>query len=72
MYIPNLELQASEEHFNKRFLEYDKTDNQIYDNLYLDDCKFVVKMAITHNPSINDAVKIKRFVLSNNVFLTSY
>lgn len=72
MYLPCLEPQNSEELLTKGFLEYDKLTNQIFDNQYLADCKFVVKVSIPQNSNLNDAVKINRFVLSNNVFLTSY
>ena len=72
MYIPHIEERNYEEFLTKRFLEYDKNDNQIFDNLYLDDYKIIVKVTIPQNSNLKDAVKFERFNLSNKVFLTSY
>jgi len=72
LYIPNLEPHDSQEHRIKGFLSFDKCNNQIYDNLFLDDCKIVVKVSIPQNPNLNDAIKIIEFSLSNSIFLISY
>ena len=70
MYIPHIEVRNHEEFLTKRFLEYDKNNNQICDNLYLDTYKIVVKVPISQNPNLKDVVKFERFNISNNVFLT--
>lgn len=72
MYIPHTEERNYDEFLLKRFLEYDKNNNQICDNLYLDTYKIVVKVPISQNPNLKDVVKFERFNISNNVFLTSY
>lgn len=72
MYIPHIEERNHEEFLTKRFLEYDKNNNQICDNLYLDTFKIGVKMPISQNPNLKDIVKFERFIISNNVFITSY
>jgi len=69
LYIPYLKSQIPEEHTIKKFLEYDKSKNQIYDNLYFNDCKIVVKVSIPQN---SDSGEIGRFKICNNLFLTSY
>ena len=55
-----------------KFLDFDKNIKKIYDNLYLDDLKVVVKLPIKKNDKTNDDVRIERFTLANNIFLTSY
>ncbi|MFW9824931.1 MAG: hypothetical protein ACFFE4_18460 [Candidatus Thorarchaeota archaeon] len=72
MYIPHIEKRNHEEFLTKMFLEYDKNNNQICDNLCLDTYKVVVKVPISQNPNLKDAVKFERLIISNNVFLTSY
>lgn len=72
MYITRLQFQIPEEHTFKKFFEYDKTKNQIYDCLYFNGCKIVVKLSIPQNSNSGGIIEIGRFKICNNIFLASY
>lgn len=60
----------------KHYIDYDKTNHIIYDNLYLEDFDVVIKSPIVRNKKAstitNYSIIISRFILANSVFLISY
>ncbi|MFW9784727.1 MAG: hypothetical protein ACFFFB_20780 [Candidatus Heimdallarchaeota archaeon] len=72
MYISYLKSRTPEEHPIKKFLEYDTIRKQIYDNLFLDDCKILVKVSIPQKSNSKENVEIGRFKICGAIFLTSY
>jgi hypothetical protein len=77
MYIPQEEKDASS--VNK-FIDFDKSKNIFYDNLYICDQKIVVKIPICKKlrkkqnriADTNRDVKIERFNLTKYTYLISY
>ena len=59
------------------FLDYDKTENVFYSNLYVEDYKLVVKTPIVRGsikpetPDVNN-IKLEEFSLGNNVYLLAH
>ncbi|TFF86119.1 MAG: hypothetical protein EU517_00880 [Promethearchaeota archaeon] len=59
------------------FLDYDKYESVFYSNLYLDDCKLVVKTPIVKGyiepemPDVNDII-VEEFELAKYVYLTAH
>lgn len=54
------------------FIDWDKYKNRFYNNLYLEDCKFVIKMPLISNELFNLDIKIKKFDLTEYTYLISY
>ena len=54
------------------FIDWDKYKNRFYNNLYLEDFKFVVKMPLIHNDKLDLDIKIKKFDLTEYTYLISY
>ena len=54
------------------FIDWDKYKNRFYNNLYLEDCKFVVKMPLIQNEQVDLEIKIKKFDLTEYTYLISY
>ena len=58
----------------KFYLDYDKNKNVFYENLYLCDCKKVLKIPLVNNqnPSHKDKIKIRKFDLEKYVYLVDH
>ncbi len=54
------------------FLDWDKYKNRFYNNLYLDEYKFVIKMPLLTEKKNKDKLKIKKFSLTRYTYLVSY
>ncbi|MEJ2294206.1 MAG: hypothetical protein P8Y23_05500 [Candidatus Lokiarchaeota archaeon] len=54
------------------FIDWDKYKNRFYNNLYLEDFKFVVKMPLIQNERVDLDIKIKKFDLTEYTYLVSY
>ena len=52
------------------FIDWDKYKNRFYNNLYLEDYKFVIKMPLIKNENLD--IKIKKFDLTEYTYLISY
>lgn len=62
------------EKFLKKFVDYDKKNGLLYDNLYLDDIQFVVKIPFQESRkdgSINN-IRIGEFNLTDSIFIFNY
>lgn len=71
LYIPNKN-KMKEKLPIKSFIEFNKDFNHFFDNLYLSDCKYVVKIPINKEGKIQNQPKIERFNLNNTIYLVSY
>ena len=71
LYIPNKN-KMKEKLPIKSFLEFSKDFNHFFNNLYLSDCKYVVKISINEEGKIQNQPKIERFSLNNTIYLVSY
>ena len=62
------------EKFLKKFVDYDKKKGLLYDNLYLNDIKFVIKMPFQDSRkygSINN-IRIAKFNLTDSIYISNY
>lgn len=62
------------EKYLKKFVDYDKKNGLLYDNLYLNDTKFVVKIPLQDSrkeASINN-FRIAKFNLTNTIYISYY
>jgi len=62
------------EKFLKKFVDYDKKKELLYDNLYLNDLKFVIKIPFQDSRkegSINN-IRIVKFNLTDSIFISNY
>ena len=56
----------------QKFLDWDKFKNVFYNNVYLKNCKMVIKMPLHLREGLEDKIKIKKFKLEKYIFLISY
>jgi len=57
----------------QRFIDWDKFENIFYNNIYLEDCKTVIKMNLIPREDLEeDDIKIKKFNLGKYTYLCSY
>ena len=62
------------EKFLKKFVDYDKKNGLLYDNLYLNDINFVIKMPFQDSRkvgSINN-IRIAKFNLTDSIYISNY
>jgi len=62
------------EKYLKKFVDYDKKNGLLYDNLYLNDFKFVVKIPFQDSRkegSINN-IRIAKFNLTDSIYIYNY
>ena len=62
------------EKFLKKFVDYDKNKGLLYDNLYLNDLKFVIKIPFQDSRkegSINN-IRITKFNLTDSIYISNY
>lgn len=56
----------------RRFLDWDKNENTFYNNIYLENCKRVIKMILIPRENSEEDIKIKKFDLGKYTYLCSY
>ena len=56
----------------QKFIDWDKCKNRFYNNLYLENCKVVIKMPLVPEKNSEYDIKIKKFDLSKYTFLINY
>ncbi len=61
-----------EEESIKFFIDFNKYDNILYDNLYIGDYEIVIRFPICNKDNLPSQIKIEKFSLINNIFLASY
>jgi len=54
------------------FIDWDKCKNIFYNNIYLKDCKAVIKMNFIPKERLEEEIKIKKFNLGKYTYLCSY
>ncbi|MFW9824746.1 MAG: hypothetical protein ACFFE4_17520 [Candidatus Thorarchaeota archaeon] len=62
------------EKYLKKFFDYDKDNGLLYDNLYLNDIKFVIKIPFQDSRkagSINN-IRIAKFNLTDSIYISDY
>ncbi|MGV9171760.1 MAG: hypothetical protein ACOC44_15160 [Promethearchaeia archaeon] len=57
---------------HKKFLDYDKKKGILYNNLYLNSHKIVVKIPISARKDTNEDMILERFNLTKYVYLVGY
>jgi len=67
--IPTIE---KDEFTISKFLDFDKSKEIFYDNIYLDNYRIVVKVPLTKKQKAEKEFKINRFDLTKYTFLLSY
>jgi len=55
-----------------KFIDFDKNHKIFYDNIYLDEFKFVIKIPLYAEEESNQDIKIKKFDLTKYTYLLSY
>jgi len=58
----------------KKFVDYNKKNGLLYDNLYLNDIKFVIKIPFQDSRkegSINN-IRIEKFNLTDSIYISNY
>jgi len=62
------------EEYLKKFVDYDKNNGLLYDNLYLNDIQFVIKIPFQDSRkegSINN-IRIAKFNLTDSIYISNY
>jgi len=62
------------EKYLKKFVDYDKKNGLLYDNLYLNDIKLVIKIPFQDSRkerSINN-IRIAKFNLTDSIYISNY
>jgi hypothetical protein len=72
LYIPDKTSLTEEKTFFKGFIDYDKKDHILYNNIFLEDEIIVVKIPFNIPDESGKNIKIEKFNLANHTFLTSY
>ena len=71
MHIPKIENQGKGIDSISKYLDFNKNDNRFYNNLFIDEYKFIIKVPLLdEQPS--EEIKIEKFSFINDVFLISY
>jgi len=66
-------LRTMEDRLNK-FVDFNKNNGIFYDNLYLNDVKFVIKMPLPDlkKEILINNIRIEEFNLANSIFIFNY
>ena len=56
----------------KRFIDFDKQKEIFYDNLYLDEYHWVIKIPMIIESKQNEDLKVEKFDLTKYTYLISY
>lgn len=70
--LPDMKNSKKKEEFMKLFIDFNKSDNILYDNLYIGEYKIVIKFPIGEKDNLPGQIRIEKFSLINGAFLTSY
>jgi len=62
------------EKYLKKFVDYDKENGLLYDNLYLDDIKFVIKIPFrdSRKEGLINNIRIAKFNLTDSIYISNY
>lgn len=72
LYITNTTNFKYKRDLIKRFIDFDKDANIFYNNLYLNDFKIVLKIPLIEKENSQPEIKIEKFSLVNDIYLTSF
>ena len=72
LYIPNNSNIKYKGDLIKRFIDFDKDTNRFYNNIYLSDFEIVIKIPLIEKEKPQPEIKIEKFSLVNDIYLTSY
>jgi hypothetical protein len=72
MYLPNQKAIREEGESMKNFIDFNKNDNILYDNLYVGEFHIVIKTPMVRMDNLNRKIKIEWFSIVDDIFLTSY
>lgn len=72
MYMPNKKAIKKDEESMKNFIDFNKNENILYDNLYLGEFHIVIKTPMMKKGNSLRKIKVEYFSLMNDTFLTSY
>ncbi|MHA1491752.1 MAG: hypothetical protein ACTSRI_19115 [Promethearchaeota archaeon] len=70
--VPSIKNDVKNEVILSKFIDFDKDKNIFYNNIYLEDFKFVIKIPLLEKASTRKDIKIKKFDLTKYTFLLSY
>ena len=56
----------------KKFIDFDKYNKIFYDNLWLDDQNFAIKIQLVENNISKGNIKLDKFDLSKYTYLVAY
>ncbi|MFX1260105.1 MAG: hypothetical protein ACFFAN_19830 [Promethearchaeota archaeon] len=62
----------NEEIHIQKFIDWDKSRNVFYNNIYLENYKIVVKMPLIPKKDSEEEIKIKKFDLEKYTYLCDY
>jgi len=57
---------------NHKYIDFDKQQKEIFDNLYLSDLKIVVKCPLKKEQNHDAYLRFEKFNLSDSIFLFTY
>lgn len=74
MFIKIDSINESKKNQVLKFIDYDKKNKVIYNNIYFKGCSYVMKIPIGTLNTLNtfENLKIEKFCLSNYVYLLNY
>jgi len=72
MSLLKIKSSEKEEESIKLFIDFNKADNVLYDDLFLGEYKIVIKIPMGERDNVLGQIKIEYFSLVNNTFLASY
>ena len=55
-----------------KFIDFDKNHNIFYNNLYIEDYDFVIKIPLALRKEIQEKIKIEKFNLAKYIYLLDY
>lgn len=60
----------NEVRLTKKYIDFDKIENKLYINYYLEDIHLSVKTSIEFRNDIEENIKIEKFSMNHSVYLT--
>ncbi len=55
-----------------KFIDFDRDKKVFYNNLYIEDCDYVVKIPLSEKRILDNKIKIERFNLAKYTYLLNY
>ena len=68
----NFIISENEQDFVKKFITFNRDNDTLVDNYFLNDFKVVIKIPFVENKNSQPEIIIEEFSLVNEIFLTSY